>query len=381
MTELEQPWTDRFRPRSLKELVDNERAISQLLQWIKLWNKGIPDKRSAFLFGPPGVGKTSSVVAAAKDLGFDLLEVNASDYRTRSRLEELIGRASAQRITVLGRRRMILIDELEGVSGRKDHGGISAIARIIKETRSPVILVATSVHEGWEENFRPLSRLSILIEYGPVPFADVVKRLRAISLEVEASVDDEVFELISERSKGDLRSAINDLESLARGRSNVSIQDAEHLSERDRKWYTPDALMRMFSATTLREARQIINSSYIHYDDLFDWIYENLPDVLDDPRDLDEGLDALALADIHQGRARRTQVYRLIKYMFNDMTAGVALSRRRSGATGLVNQIRTMFLRSGSSPRDFTLDQRRGLLDRPILPAPTAHMALQEDLA
>jgi len=367
MTELEQPWTDRFRPRSLKELVDNERAISQLLQWIKLWNKGIPDKRSAFLFGPPGVGKTSSVVAAAKDLGFDLLEVNASDYRTRSRLEELIGRASAQRITVLGRRRMILIDELEGVSGRKDHGGISAIARIIKETRSPVILVATSVHEGWEENFRPLSRLSILIEYGPVPFADVVKRLRAISLEVEASVDDEVFELISERSKGDLRSAINDLESLARGRSNISIQDAEHLSERDRKWYTPDALMRMFSATTLREARQIINSSYIHYDDLFDWIYENLPDVLDDPRDLDEGLDALALADIHQGRARRTQVYRLIKYMFNDMTAGVALSRRRSGATGLVNQIRTMFLRSGSSPRDFTLNETaKGIAVKPI---------------
>lgn len=367
MTEPEQPWTDRFRPRSLKKLVDNERAIGQLLQWVKLWNKGIPDQRSAFLFGPPGVGKTSSVVAVANDLEFDLQEVNASDYRTGSRLEDLIGRASAQRMTVLGRRRMILIDELEGVSGRKDHGGISAIARIIKETRSPVILVATSVYEGWEEKFRPLRRLSLLIEYGPVPFADVVKRLRAISLEVGASVDDEVFEVISERSRGDLRSAINDLEALARGRSHVSIQDAEHLAERDRKWYTPDALMRMFSAKTLREARQVINSAYIHYDDLFDWIYENLPDVLNDPRDLAEGLDALALADIHRGRARRTQVYRLIKYMFNDMTGGVALSRRRSEATGLVNQIRTMFLRSGSSPRDFTLNEKaKGIVIKPI---------------
>ena len=367
MTDRSQPWTSRFKPRTLRDLADNERAVGQLLRWVRSWERGIPERRAAFLFGPPGVGKTSSAVAVANDLGFDLLEVNASDYRTGRRLDDLIGRAAMQSLTVLGRRRMILRDELEGVSGRQDHGGISAIARIIKETRSPVVLVATSVYEGWEEKFRPLRRLSLLIEYGPVPFADVLKRLRTIAREGGVSVDEEALELISERSKGDLRSAINDLEAVARGREHVSIQDVEWLGERDRQAYTPDALMGMFSARTLREARQVLASAYIRYDDLFEWIYENLPLVLDDPRDLAEGLDALALADIHQGRARRTQAYRLLKYMFNEMTGGVALSRRRSEGDGVVRQARSRLLRLGFPPSAFTVSETpAGVVVNPV---------------
>jgi len=367
MNDGSQPWTSRFRPRTLGDLADNERAIGQLLSWVRSWEQGIPERRAAFLYGPPGVGKTSSVVAVANDLDFDLLEVNASDYRTGRRLDSLLGRATMQSLTVLGRRRMILLDELEGVSGRDDQGGISAITRIIKETRSPVVLVATSAYEGWEEKFRPLRRISLLIEYGPVPFADVLERLTAIAREVGVSVDEEALELISERSRGDVRSAINDLEAVARGGAHVSIGDVEWLGERDRQEYTPDALMRMFSSKTLREARQVLASAYIKHEDLFEWIYENLPLVLDDPRDLAEGLDALALADIHQGRARRTQAYRLLKYMFNDMTGGVALSRRRSKGEGVMRQIRSKLLRLGLPPSAFTVTEApEGVIVSPV---------------
>ncbi|NIP35905.1 MAG: AAA family ATPase, partial [Thermoplasmata archaeon] len=77
-----QPWSSRFRPCTLKEIAGNERAIRQLQTWLKSWGKGIPKQRATFLFGPPGVGKTCSVIALADDLGYDLMEVNASDYRT-----------------------------------------------------------------------------------------------------------------------------------------------------------------------------------------------------------------------------------------------------------------------------------------------------------
>ena len=367
MTDQSQPWTRRFRPRTLKDLADNEKAVSQFLSWVRSWERGVPERRASFLFGPPGVGKTSSVVAIANDLGFDLLEVNASDYRTRRRLDSLIGRAAMQSRTVLGRRRMILIDELEGISGREDRGGVSAIVRIIKETRSPVVLVATSAYEGWEEKFRPLRGVSLLIEFGPVPFADVLQRLRDIAQEVGVSFEDEVLEFISERSKGDLRSAVNDFEAVARGKEHISFQDVEWLAERDRQAYTPEALMEMFSAKTLQDARRILASAYINYDDLFDWIYENLPLVLDDPRDLVQGLEALARADIHQNRAKGTQAYRLLKYMFNEMTAGVALARCRSEGAGLIRQARSMVMKLGFPQSAFTIfESPDGIVIKPV---------------
>jgi replication factor C large subunit len=365
MTES-QPWSSRFRPCTLKEIAGNERAIRQFQTWLKSWGKRIPKQRAAFLYGPPGVGKTCSVIALAGDLGYDLMEVNASDYRTKKNLDALIGRSIRQRVTITGKPRMILFDELEGVSGRQDFGGIGAIASIIKATEIPVVLVATSMGERWADKFRPLRDISLHIEYDHVPFSQILARLRTIVEELGIEVDEDVLELLADRSEGDLRSTINDLEAIAQGRTRVTMAEASGLSARDRKDYTPDALMKMFSAKTLWEARRIISSAHISYDDLFNWIYENLPLVLDDPLELAEGMDALSRADIHQTRARRTQNYRLIKYMFNEMTGGVSLARRNSQGVGLLKMARTKVAELGFPQSDFTIiESPKGIRIKP----------------
>jgi len=357
MTAESQPWSNRFRPCCLADVAGNQSAIYQLRSWMRSWEKGPPDQRAAFLFGPPGVGKTCSVVAIANDLNYDLLEVNASDYRTKKRLEGLVGRASLQTLTITGRRRMILFDEMEGVSGVEDRGGISSIASIIKESRVPVVLVATSTGEKWEDKFRPLVALSFLIEFHPVPFGDMIRRLQDCVKELGISVDMDALELLADRSEGDLRSTLNDLEAVARGKTRVTLEDVESLSDRDRKDYTPDALMKLFSAKSLRDARRIVSSTHIGYDDLYDWIYENLPIVLDDSSDLAKGMEALARADIHQSRAKSTQEYRLLKYMFNEMTGGVALSKTRSEGAGVIKQARAKIATLGFPPGAFTVTE------------------------
>jgi DNA polymerase III delta prime subunit len=367
MTKENQPWTHRFRPSCQADVVGNERALSRLRTWIRSWEKGIPKERAAFLHGPPGVGKTSCVVAIANDLDIDLLEVNASDFRTKKRLEGLVGRASLQTVTITGKRRMILFDELEGVSGQQDRGGIASIRDIIKETMIPIVLIATSPGEKWQDKFRPLVDLSTLIEFSPVPFGAMVRRLRECATELGLSVDEEVLEHLADRSQGDLRSTLNDLEVISKGKERVTIQDVEGLGLRDRKDYTPDALSKMFSAKGLREARSVISSTHISYDTLFDWIYENLPVVLDSPRDLARGMEALSRADIHQTRAKRTQAYRLLKYMFNEMTGGVALSKLYSTGTGLLSQVREKAATLGFPPGAFTVtESREGIEVKPV---------------
>jgi len=365
MSEQSLPWVERFRPRSIADIAGNISAVEELVRWLRSWKKGIPKQRAAFLYGPPGTGKTVSVQAAARELGYDLLEINASDYRTKNRLEELIGRTTFQTVSVFGKRRMILFDEMEGVSGRQDRGGITAIVNIIKETRIPVVLIASTISENMEEKFRPLRYRCLLIEFKPIPFADILDRLQTIAEMAGVQVDEEVLVTIAMRT-GDLRSAINDLESIAIGKERVSIDDVDWLGERDQKEYTADVLMRIFSAKTLLQARKAISTSMIRYDDLFDWIYENMPLVLDDPHDLARGLDALARADIHQSRARRTQAYRLLKYMFDEMTGGVAIARRRSEGLGLKKQATSILAKLGLPLSTFTIyETPEGLLIKP----------------
>jgi len=360
------PWAVRFRPRTVADIADNREAVNELRLWLRGWEKGVPKERAVFLHGPPGTGKTSSVHVLAEELGFDLLEINASDYRTRTRMEELIGRATTQNVTIFGKRRLILFDEMEGVSGHEDLGGISAISDIIKTTRVPIILIATAIAEDNEEKFRPLRDKTIAIEFKPVPTMDVYAKLERIAKELKLDAPPDALDALAVHSTGDLRSAINDLESIARGKGIVTVDDVEKLSVRDRQDYTPAIVLNIFSAKTLWEARKSINQAYIDHEELFDWIYENLPLILDDKRDLAEGLDALSRADIYAKRARISS-YRLQKYMFNAMTGGVAFAGGHSEGLGLRKQVSTAVAKLGYPQSAFVYQETaQGMLVKPI---------------
>jgi replication factor C large subunit len=360
------PWAVRFRPRTVADIVDNREAVNELRLWLRSWERGVPKERAIFLHGPPGTGKTCSVHVLAEELGFDLLEINASDYRTRTRMEELIGRAATQNITIFGKKRLILFDEMEGVSGHEDQGGIAAISDIIKMTRVPVILIATAIAEDNEEKFRPLRNNTQAIEFKPVPTVDVYTKLERIARALKLDAPPDSLEALAIHSEGDLRSAINDLESIARGKGGLTVADIEGLGRRDRKEYTPAILHNIFAAKTLHEARKAINQAYVDHEELFDWIYENLPLILDDREDLVDGLEALARADVYAKRARNSS-YRLQKYMFNSMTGGVAFSRERSEGLGLRRQMMTAVAKLGYPQSAFVYQETvGGILVKPM---------------
>jgi replication factor C large subunit len=361
-----QPWTDQYRPKSKEEVVGNREAVDQLDKWIRSWANKPPKKRAVFVYGPPGTGKTAAIQALAAEKGYDLLEINASDSRTKNRIEEVLGKAAGQTVTVFGRPRMILLDEMEGVSGQKDRGGIAAISNVIKTTRIPIVLVATTIGENMETKFRPLRSKATLIEFQPVPFGEVYKSLERISRENGVEVHPEALDALAYRSRGDLRSAINDLETVAKGKTEVDACDIEWMGERDRQDYTPNIINRIFSARSLWEARQTISQSMIPYEDLFDWIYENLPLVVDEPGERLQALETLAKAAIYQRRARSSN-YRLLKYMFNLMTGGVAFSRTKSQGLGLLKQVHAAIQRNGMPLSNFqTSETKDGIMIKPI---------------
>jgi len=325
-------WTVKHKPRTLSEVVGNEEAIQKLTSWIKSWDKEIPKKRAAFLYGPPGVGKTVAVEALAYDLKMELVEKNASDYRTEEAVQRFAGLAS-QYATLFGGKRLILFDELDGITGTADRGGVRAITETIKIARCPIVLIANN---AYDPRFSTLRKYCLLVEFKKPTILQVMKRLKTACANEGIEADERTLKLIAERSGRDVRSAINDLQALAQGKRRLTYDDVAWLAERDRKEVIFNVLRTIFYARDCAEAKRAVDEADMDPDMLFQWVYENAPYQLTDARDLARAMEALARADVYQGRIRATQDWELLRYVLDFMTAGVAMSRQRTKPSGWV---------------------------------------------
>jgi replication factor C large subunit len=316
------PWTQKYRPKSLLEVVGNDEAKRKILEWIQTWEKGIPEKRAILIYGPPGIGKTSTIEALANDLNMELIISDASTYRTEEAVKRTAGRAS-QAGSIFGKKKIIVFDEVDGVSGTADTGGLREIIDVIKNTRVPVVLIA---NDAWDPRLASLRNLCELIEFKRLSVHDVARYLQKICLKEGISAEDKALKFIAERSSGDLRSAINDLQALAQGKTKLTYEDVAWLAPRDRKEQIFNVLRMIFYAKNSATAKSAVNMADVDLDMLFEWIYENAPYHIKNPLEFAAVMDMLAKADIYRGRINKTQNWAFLRYVIDLMTAGVAAS-------------------------------------------------------
>lgn len=161
--------------------------------------------------------------------------------------------------------------------------------------------------------------------------------LRGISLREDVEVDDEVLDFIIERSQGDMRSAINDLESIATGRKEIRGDATGALGNRDREKTVFAALEEIFRSGDARRARESVLGLDESPEDLVLWVDHNLPYEYASPGDRARAFDRLSRADVYLGRVRRRQDYGLWAFASEMMSMGVAAARRdrpRGGQLG-----------------------------------------------
>src|SRR5690349_19599181 len=131
-------WSEVHRPQRVEQMVGNEDARLAVVKWLSGWVNGT---KPLLLVGPPGVGKTTIVHALARQFDYDLVEMNASDVRNRDSIEARIKPVFAN-TGLFGRRILLFLDEVDGISGREDSGGLDALVDLIKEPTVPVIMAA-----------------------------------------------------------------------------------------------------------------------------------------------------------------------------------------------------------------------------------------------
>lgn len=302
--------TQKYKP----ELEHIPQDIKPLVEFVANYSK--QKKKALLLHGPAGTGKTAAVYALAKKLGLELVEVNASDFRNADEINAKIGNALKQQ-SLFSRGKLILIDELDGIAGNEDRGGVSALADLIMHSKFPIIMIANT---PWEQKLNPLRTKSLLVEFPAVPAASMVPVLRRICDGETLAFDDFFLKTLARRSGGDLRGAIIDLQTLS------ASKDLDSLHERERAENIMQVLVKIFKSTDANIARSALDNYNDDLNECLLWLDENLPKEYK-LADLQRAYDWLSKADVFQGRIRRWQHWRFLVYVSALMTAGVALSK------------------------------------------------------
>ena len=325
-------WTQKHKPQSLTEIVGNRDAKQQFLTWLKSWSNGIPKKRAVLLHGSPGVGKTVTVETLAKELNMELVEKNASDYRTADAIKRFAGLAS-QYATLLGGNRLILLDEVDGITGKADRGGVRELTNILKTSRNPIVLTA---NDAYNSRFSTIRKYCLIIPFKKPTIREGLFHLKRICKKEAIEADDKILKFIVERSGRDVRSAVNDLQALAQGKTRLTMEDVSWLASRDRKEVIFDVMRTILYSKDSWKAKKAVSSSDVDPDMLFNWIYENAPYHLTNVHDLVKAMDYLSLADIYRKRIRTTQNWSLLRYVIDFMTSGVTASRQLTKTSGWI---------------------------------------------
>lgn len=319
-----EPWTIKHRPKTSREVAGNKSAIEKLREWIDSWAHGEPSKKAVLLYGPAGVGKTAVSEALAREHGWDLVEINASDKRSGEILSKIAGLASTQ-MTLFNKGRLILLDEVDGINLREDQGAITTILQIIKETRHPIILTA---NDPWDPKTRSLRDACLQIELKRLGIRDGLPLLRGILTKEGVRTTDDALKFIIDRDRGDIRSILNDIQLLSARDGTLSVDDVSLLSGRDRSESIFEVLRVIFNSRTVAAARRALSISDIDHDMLFQWIFENVPYQIQNPVEIEHAISAMADADMYFARIRRTQSWHLLSYALDLMTAGVAIAKQ-----------------------------------------------------
>ncbi|MDF2956253.1 MAG: DNA polymerase III [Candidatus Alkanophagales archaeon MCA70_species_2] len=307
---IEEKWTEKYRPRSLAEVVGNRKAVEELRKWAKDCVE-----QPAILYGPPGCGKTSAAHALAAELGWEVIELNASDQRSAPVIKSVVGTASVSG-TFSKKKRLIILDEADNIHGREDYGGMRALSEVLKRTRQPIILIANDVYKLP----RPLRDRCKLIRFYRIRTDTVVKLLRRICEREHLDINEELLREVAENSNGDLRSAINDLQAVA------AVKEMT-VGRRDVRVTIFDALKKIFHGEDLLTALYALYDADENPEDAIMWVYENMP-LEYEGKELLKGLRRLSRADVFLWRARRVG-YRMWRYASFLMSAGVLAAKSR----------------------------------------------------
>lgn len=307
-------WTEIYRPKSFEQMIGNEEIRITILKWLVKW---LPGTKPLFLIGPPGIGKTTIIKLLASILNYDLIELNASDTRSGPQLEKLVNPLLSN-TSIFGKKIFLFFDEVDGIYGREDSGGIEVLVNIVKSSNFPIIFAANSSNI----KLKNLLKLCKIIKFQRISSNLLMMFLNFVLYEQKYSLSFDDRKWIVEKSNGDIRTMLNIAQSKCSGYGQFITQKF--------KVDISEGLNEFFSSQNKDNARAILLSLDGKYSDpryglsaeerrkdIVNSLFTSIISSNLDMNTLSQLLDSLSLIDLQVARIYENRNWNLLKYMNN----------------------------------------------------------------
>lgn len=307
-------WTEIHRPTKFEQMIGNEEVRLSVLKWLLKW---FPGTKPLLLLGPPGVGKTTLVKILSTLLNYDLIELNASDTRNKIQLEKMVN-PLLNNYSLLGKKILLFLDEVDGISGREDTGGLDFIIEVIKSSSHfPIILAANSTNQ----KMKNLSKLCKIIKFQLISPYLLLMFLNYILGYHQQRISLGEKLAIVKLSKGDVRTMINLLQTRCSGYDN-------QLSNTGFQIEISVGINGLFSSENKNEFMKILSnldgnfsdpryglSSEERRKDIINSLFTSFVTSKLNIGDLSTLLDRLSSIDIFVSRIHGKRLWNLLRYM------------------------------------------------------------------
>uniref|UniRef100_A0A182VVU8 Replication factor C subunit 1 n=1 Tax=Anopheles minimus TaxID=112268 RepID=A0A182VVU8_9DIPT len=274
-------WVDKYKPTSTKQIIGQLGAnsnVQKLTVWLSSWYKNNDGTKkhakpnpwakndsgaafkAALLSGPPGVGKTTTATLVCKELGFDTVEFNASDTRSKRLLKEevseLLNTKSLAgyfggRSEKVSSKHVLLMDEVDGMAGNEDRGGMQELIALIKESHIPVICMCNDRNHP---KIRSLVNYCFDLRFARPRVEQIKGAMMSVCFKEQMKLSPGVLEEIIAGTGGDVRQTLNHLALYSAGKSSaasLSVDAAKkqaNSAKKDIKIGPWDVIRKVFSA-------------------------------------------------------------------------------------------------------------------------------------
>lgn len=244
-------WVDKYAPDTMQSVCGNKTLVERLQKWLRDWPKnqkfdfknagadGIGIYRAAMLHGPPGIGKTTAAHLVANLEGYDVVETNASDTRSKKLVEtglkgvldttSLLGyfAGDGKKVDPTKRKLLLILDEVDGMSAG-DRGGVGAMAAVAKKTNIPMILIC---NDRKLPKMKPFDFCTADFPFRR-PTTDMIRsRIMTICYREGLKLPREVIDAIIEGSHADIRQIINMISTIKLDNRDMTFNSGKSMSK------------------------------------------------------------------------------------------------------------------------------------------------------